>query len=83
MMTTEKYNLNWHTFTDHLVDKYKQLFSTKVFADVTLVCDGNQQLKAHKIVLGSCKKPIFFQSGKIYFQKTPNELGNHEKMIGR
>ena len=70
MMTTEKYDLNWHTFTDHLVDKYKQLFSTKVFADVTLVCDGNQQLKAHKIVLGSCSK-IFQQILESHPQKHP------------
>jgi len=30
------------------------------FTDVTLVCDGDKQLKAHKVILGSCSK--FFKN---------------------
>ena len=60
MMTTEKYDLNWHTFTDHLVDKYKQLFSTKLFSDVTLVCDDMVKFRAHRFVLSSGSE--FFKS---------------------
>ena len=53
-----KYNLNWQTFTDHLLLMYKDLYEEEKYSDVTLVCDDQTQFKAHKIVLSACS-PVF------------------------
>ena len=50
----EKYNLNWHTFKDHLLETIHSLLSSKQFADVTLVCDDNIKVRAHSFVLSAC-----------------------------
>ena len=55
---TEKYTLNWHTFTDHLQLMFKDLYEEGKHSDVTLVCDDQTQFKAHKIVLRACS-PVF------------------------
>ena len=34
---SEKLDLNWHTFSDHLYGTSKRLMETKELADVTLV----------------------------------------------
>ena len=47
----EKVYLNWATFGDHANDLFYDLYSTQKFADVTLICDDNTTLKAHKFVL--------------------------------
>ena len=53
-----KYNLNWQTFTDHLLLMFKDLYEEEKYSDVTLVCDDQTQFKAHKIVLSACS-PVF------------------------
>ena len=55
---TEKYTLNWHTFTDHLQLIFKDLYEEEKHCDVTLVSDDVTQFKAHKIVLRACS-PVF------------------------
>ena len=55
---TEKYNLNWHTFSEHLQFMFKDLYEEEKHSDVTLVCDNQTQFKAHKIVLSACS-PVF------------------------
>merc|ERR1712001_622528 len=55
---TDKYTLNWHTFTDHLQLMFKDLYEEEKHSDVTLVCDDQTQFKAHKIVLSACS-PVF------------------------
>ena len=55
---TEKYTLNWHTFNDHLLLMFKDLYEEGRHSDVTLVCDDQTQFKAHKIVLRACS-PVF------------------------
>ena len=53
-MHQEKYNLNWHTYSDHLKEMLHDMMKTDELTDVTLVCDDKRQLKAHKIVLSAC-----------------------------
>ena len=55
---TEKYTLDWHTFTDHIHLLFKGLYEEGKYSDVTLVCDDQTQFKAHKIVLRACS-PVF------------------------
>ena len=53
-MSQEKYNLNWHTYSDHLREMLHEMMKTEELTDVTLVCDDKSQFKAHKIVLSAC-----------------------------
>ena len=53
-MHQEKYNLNWHTYSDHLKEMLHDMMKTDELTDVTLVCDDKRQFKAHKIVLSAC-----------------------------
>ena len=54
MMNQEKYNLNWHTYSDHLREMLHEMMKSNELTDVTLVCDDKRQFKAHKIVLSAC-----------------------------
>ena len=53
-MNQEKYNLNWHTYSDHLTDMLHNMRKSENLTYVTLVCDDQKQFKAHKIVLSAC-----------------------------
>ena len=53
-MTQEKYNLNWHTYSDHLSKMLHDMMKSEELTDVTLVCDDKRQFRAHKIVLSAC-----------------------------
>ena len=53
-MTQEKYNLNWHTYSDHLREMLHNMRKSESLTDVTLVCDDQKQFKAHKVVLSAC-----------------------------
>ena len=55
---SEKYSLNWHTFSEHLQLMFKDLYQEGRYSDVTLVSDDQTQFKAHKIVLSACS-PVF------------------------
>ena len=59
-MTQEQFNLNWHTYSDHLKEMMQNLLKSADNADVTLVCEDKTKFKAHKFVLSSCS--TFFQS---------------------
>ena len=52
-MSTAKDFLEWHSY-DQLTEMLYEMINTKDQSDVTLVCDGNKQFKAHKIVLSAC-----------------------------
>ena len=53
-MHQEKYNLNWHTYSDHLRDMLHNMMKSDHLTDVTLVCDDKRKFKAHKVVLSAC-----------------------------
>ena len=53
-MNTEKCNLEWNSYTDHLRNMLHEMMKSNDLTDVTLVCDDKRQFKAHKIVLSAC-----------------------------
>ena len=57
-MDQEKFNLTWHTYTDHLREMLFNMSNMNELTDVTLVCEDKQQIKAHKVVLSACS-PVF------------------------
>ena len=57
-MNQEKFDLTWHTYTDHLREMLHYMMNTNELTDVTLVSDDKKQFKAHKIVL-SASSPLF------------------------
>merc|ERR1712035_134678 len=54
----EQFNLNWHTYSDHLKELMETLMNTNKSADVTLVCNDKTKFKAHKFILSACS-PVF------------------------
>ena len=57
-MHQEKYNLNWHTYSDHLREMLHEMMKSNELTDVTLISDDKKHFKAHKIVLTACS-PVF------------------------
>ena len=49
-----KFSLTWHSYSDHLKGMMKEIMASGDFADVTLICDGKEQIKAHKNILAAC-----------------------------
>ena len=64
----ERFNLQWPSYTNHLTLMFRDLYSEEKYQDVTLVCDDQTQLKAHKAVL-SAFSPVF-----------RGILGNHQQI---
>ena len=54
MMHQEKYNLNWHTYSDHLKVIMREMMTTKQYADVTIVTEDQKTIKAHRNILSGC-----------------------------
>ena len=67
-MFNEKYNLNWNEFGSSTVETFKELLSDEEFTDVTLACDDDKQIKAHKAIL--CSSSTFF---KRILKKNPHQ----------
>ena len=51
--TTEKCILTRNDFQENAVKSSHKLWANGDFCDVTLVCEDNQQIEAHKLVLSS------------------------------
>ena len=58
MQHQEKYTLTWHNCTDHIKEALKEMMTSSKFADVTLVTDDKQQIRAHRNILSACS-PVF------------------------
>lgn len=58
METPEQYNLSWKNFRDCASNTFRELLKQQEFADVTLVCEDDKQLHAHKVILSACS-PFF------------------------
>ena len=52
-MNQEKFNLAWHTYTDHLKEMLHDMMSSNEFTDVTLVSEDKKKFKAHRIILSA------------------------------
>ena len=57
-MECESYNLNWAEFNTYTSKTFKDLLSDQNFSDVTLVCDDEETIQAHKVILSACS-PFF------------------------
>ena len=56
----EKLCLQWNDFKNNTIDAFRRLREDEDFSDVTLACEGGQQVEAHKVIL-AVSSP-FFQS---------------------
>ena len=63
---SEKYSLNWQTFSEHLQLVFKDLCQEGRYSDVTLVSDDQTQFKAHKFVLSACSPVLNVQKERHY-----------------
>ena len=57
-----KFSLTWHSYSDQLKGMMKEIMASGDFADVTLICDGREQIKAHKNILAACS-PVLKEGG--------------------
>ena len=57
-MSQEQFNLNWHTYLDHLKEMMANLMESNETTDITIVCEDKTKYRAHKFVLNSCS-PVF------------------------
>jgi len=57
-MECESYNLNWEEFDAYTSLTFKQLLAKPDFTDVTLACEGEETIEAHKVILSACS-PFF------------------------
>ena len=58
MTLSEKLCVKWNDFKQNTLNVYQNLRNDSDLSDVTLVCEGDQQIEAHKIVLSACS-PFF------------------------
>ena len=66
----EQFNLNWHTYNDHLKEMMQHLMQSDESTDVTLVCEDKTKFNAHKFILNACS-PVFQLIIKDLPQKDP------------
>merc|ERR1712189_125059 len=57
-LTMEQFNLNWHSYNDHLKEMMQNLLLSTESTDITLICEDKTKFKAHKFVLNACS-PLF------------------------
>ena len=57
---SECFNLSWPDFETCTSSVFKDLLEDELFTDVTLACEDNKQIKAHKVILSSCSS--FFKN---------------------
>ena len=51
MSSDEKLNVQWNDFRENLCSALGDLREDKEFTDVTLVCEDDQQVEAHRVIL--------------------------------
>ena len=54
----EKYSLQWQDFHANIATSFGDLRDEEEFLDVTLTCDEDKQVMAHKVILSACS-PYF------------------------
>ena len=53
---SEKFCLKWNDFESNVSKSFSLLRNEEYLHDVTLVCDDNSQVSAHKLVLSACSE---------------------------
>ena len=56
----DNYSLKWQNFHQSLASTFKDLRTDDEFLDVTIACDVDQQIQAHKVIISACSP--FFRS---------------------
>ena len=59
-MANEKFCLKWNDFEQNISGAFRELKDDADFFDVTLACDSDGQISAHKVILSACS-PFFRQ----------------------
>ena len=59
-MSSEKFSLKWNEFKSNVSDSFRELRDDLDFCDMTLASEGNQQIKAHKVILAA-SSPFFME----------------------
>ena len=57
-MTYEKICLKWNDFEQNIISNYSDFRKESEYSDVTLVCEEDHQIEAHRIILTACS-PFF------------------------
>ena len=60
MTTTEKFCLKWNDFQVNMTNAFHDLRGESDFSDVTLVCEEDHKIDAHRVILSACSP--FFKS---------------------
>jgi len=68
MAAGEQFCLRWNDFETNISRAFQDLREEKDFLDVTLACDGEKQIKVHKVILSACSP--FFRS---VLRKNPHD----------
>ena len=50
----EKFCLRWNDFESNLSEAFKELRQESEYLDVTLLCEDEDQIEAHRVVLSAC-----------------------------
>merc|ERR1712183_148531 len=58
MSVGEKFCLKWNQFQENVSQSFRELRDNNDFFDVTLACEDDQQIEAHKVILSACS-PFF------------------------
>ena len=56
--SSEKFCLKWNDYEQNIINSYHDFRKDFDFTDVTLVCEEDQQIEAHRIILTACS-PFF------------------------
>ena len=58
MASSEKFCLRWNDFETNVSSAFREIREEKDFFDVTLACDDDSQIQAHKVIIAACS-PFF------------------------
>ena len=64
--------LEWKNYESISSSSFKNLYDDTLFTDVTLACEGNQKIAAHKVILSACSN---------FFQEILQENEHHHPLI--
>ena len=55
-MAADEVTLEWKNYSPTVAKGFENLYEDTDFIDVTIACEGNRQINAHKVVLQACSK---------------------------
>ena len=55
-MVTEQFYLKSNSFQENIAKSYRNLRTDTHFCDVTLACDDDEQIEAHRVILAACSQ---------------------------